>query len=309
MRELGTESTDIANHLNLNVSTVRRNYKKVQKTGDFYAKPPRPGRPRALSPRSLRRAKREITSGQARDGADVQRQLFPNVGASTIRHNLSEMGLKGCMRRKKPLLTKVHIKKRKLWAQCHNNWTVDNWKAAVFSDESKFNLFGSDGRLYCRRRPGDALLPQNVHKTVKHGGGNLQVWGCLTWNGTGHLHRIDGRMDAVQYCNILDKSLLGTLEDQSTNKSDIIFVQDNDPKHTSKCAVKWFQDHNLKVLDWAPSSPDMNIIEHAWDELDRCLRSRNPLPRNLDELWDALVEEWGNLDLSYVRKLYNSMPH
>ena len=53
----------------------------------------------------------------------------------------------------------------------------------------------------------------------------------------------------------------------------------------------------------------MNIVEHAWDKLDKCLHSRNPLLCNLDELWDALVEEWGNLDLSYVRKLYNSMPH
>ena len=45
-------------------------------------------------------------------------------------------------------------------------------------------------------------------------------------------------MDAVQYCNILNKSLLKTLKNQFTNKSDIIFVQDNDPKHTLKYAVK-----------------------------------------------------------------------
>ena len=205
MRQLGTEFTDIANQLNLDVSTVRQNYKKVRKTEDFYAKPSRPGRPRVLGPRALRCAEQAITSGQARDGADVRRQLFPNVGASTMCRNLSEIGLKGCMRRKKPLFTKVHIKKRKLWAQHYSNWTVDDWKTAVFSDESKFNLFGSDGCLYCRRRPGEEFLPQNIQKTVKHGGGSLQVWGCLTWNGTGHLHRINGHMDcccsAVQcYC-------------------------------------------------------------------------------------------------------------
>ena len=113
MRELGTEFTDIANHLNLNVSTVHCNYKKVQKTGDFYAKPPRPGWPRALNPKIS-------ASGQACDGADIQRQLFPNVGASTIYCNLSKMGLKGCMHWKKPLLTKVHIKKQKLWTQHHS---------------------------------------------------------------------------------------------------------------------------------------------------------------------------------------------
>lgn len=85
-------------------------------------------------------------------------------------------------------------------------------------------------------------------------------------------------------------------------------MQDNDPKHTSKLATKWFEDHVIEVLDWAPSSPDMNIIEHAWDEEDRCLRARTPLPRNLDELWDVLVEEWAKLDISYVRNLYESMP-
>ena len=309
MKQSGTQFVEIANQLDLDPSTVRRNYKQVRKTRSFYAKAPRPGCPRLLSPRSLRRAEREITSGQARDGADVQRQLFPDIGASTVRRNLCEIGLNGCMHRKKPLLTKIHIRKRRSWAERHVDWTLEDWKKTVPTDESKFNLHRSDGRSYCRRRPGEELLPRNVKKTVKHGGGSLQVWGCLTWDGAGRLHRVDGRMNAIQYCDILKESLLGTLEDYSTDSSDIILVQDNDPKHTSKLATKWFEDHDIEVLDWAPSSPDMNIIEHAWDEVDRCLRARTPLPRNLDELWDALVEEWAKLDISYVRNLYKSMPH
>jgi DDE superfamily endonuclease len=150
-------------------------------------------------------------------------------------------------------------------------------------------------------------LPRNVKKTVKHGGGSLQVWGCLTWDGAGRLHRVDGHMNAIQYCDILKESLFGTLKDYCTDSSDIILVQDNDPKHTSKLATKWFEDHYIKILDWAPSSPDMNIIEHFWDELDRCLCARTPLPHNLDKLWDALVEEWVKLDISYVQNLYESM--
>ena len=144
-------------------------------------------------------------------------------------------------------------------------------------------------------------MPQNVKKTITHGGFRLQVWGCLTWDGSGRLHRVDGRMNAIQYCDILKESLLGTLEDYSTDSSNIILVQDNDPKHTSKLATKWFEDHVIEVLDWASSSPDMNIIEHAWDEVDKCLHARTPLSRNLDELWDVLVEEWAKLDISYVR--------
>jgi hypothetical protein len=52
----------------------------------------------------------------------------------------------------------------------------------------------------------------------------------------------------------------------------------------------------------------MNIIEHAWDYLDRRVHSRSPLPKNLGELWDALVEEWGRIDDDYITKLYESMP-
>lgn len=308
MRASGQKFPDIANILGLHPSTVRRNWAKVHQTKDFYAKPTRTGRPRLLSPRSLRRAEREITSGRVRDGSDVKRQLFPTVGASTIRRNLCEIGLNGRVRRPKPLLSKIHIQKRRAWANNHADWTEEDWQKTVVSDESKFNLVGSDGRSYCRRRSGEEFLERNVKKTVKHRGGSLMVWGCLTWNGTGRLHRVEGHMNAIQYCSILTESLLGTLSDYSLDPSDVIFVQDNDPKHTSKLATKWFKDSNITVLPWAPSSPDMNIIEHGWEALDRQLRTRDPLPQNLDELWEALQEEWAKLDLEVVRNLYLSMP-
>lgn len=308
MHDRGMTFNDIARDLGLHPSTVSRNYAKFHKKHDYYRKTGAGGRPRLLNARDLRHAEQEIVSGHARDGADVHRQLFPHVGASTIRRNLCEIGLHGRVRRAKPLLTKKHVQRRKEWAASHAEWTEEDWQKAVFTDESKFNLVGSDGKQYCRRRPGEAYLARNVKKTVKHGGGSLQVWGCLTWQATGRLHRVDGRMDAAQYCDILSKSFLGTLSDHSLSKSSIIFVQDNDPKHTSRLATKWFDEHDIQLLPWAPSSPDMNIIEPAWDLLDRRLRARPVLPQNLDQLWDALVEEWAALDLATVRNLYQSMP-
>ena len=90
---------------------------------------------------------------------------------------------------------------------------------------------------------------------------------------------------------------------------DVIFQQDNDPKHTSQLVTHWFNENGIKVLPWAPSSSDMNIIKHAWEVLDHQLCARNPLPHNLDELWGALIEEWERLDMDTVWKLYTSMPH
>ena len=132
-------------------------------------------------------------------------------------------------------------------------------------------LFKSDGHQWCWIRPGQALDPQFTKKTVKHGGGSLMVWGCITAEGMGRLHRINGIMKGVDYVKILDDNLLGTLKDQKlkkTGKYGIIFQQDNDPKHTSCVASNWFEEKRIKKLSWPPSSPDMNIIEHVWHQLD-----------------------------------------
>jgi hypothetical protein len=51
----------------------------------------------------------------------------------------------------------------------------------------------------------------------------------------------------------------------------------------------------------------MSIIENVWDYLDQRVQTRSPLPRNLAELWDALVEEWGNIEPDYIKRLYESM--
>lgn len=300
--------TEIGRILHLDRRTVARNLKIVQETGDFYYHAPRPGRPRLLTPRDLRHAEVALANGSARDATDLQRQLFPDVSARTVRRRLCEIGLHGRVRRAKPYLSALHIKQRKKWAKEMADWSVEDWEPVLFSDESQFNLFGSDGRQWCRRRVGEEFLRRNVKQRVKHGGGSLMVWGCITSRGVGRLHRIKGNMDSKQYCSILEQSLLGTLQDYSIPRDHFIFQHDNDRKHTARLTKKWLHDHNITVLPWPSSSPDMNIIEHVWDELDRRVRRRNPLPRNLNELWAALQEEWYGLGKDFIAKLYHSLP-
>lgn len=265
------------------------------------------GRPRALTDRDMRRAVRAIDSGGAIDGADVRKQLFPEVGASTLRRNLCEVGLEGRVRREKPLLTDEYVAKRKTWADKHKEWTLSKWKKVWFTDESKFNIIGSDGKRYCRRRVGEALRPDKVKKKVKHGGGNIKVWGCISWEGTGRLALVDGNLDAVQYCQILDSAFMGSLRDRGKSIRSIIFQQDNDPKHTSRRAREYFEDQSFDKMAWPPGSADMSIIEHVWDKVDDQIRARNPLPRNKNDLWVALQEEWEKVDIEYIQNLYRSM--
>ena len=63
-----------------------------------------------------------------------------------MRRRLDETGLYGRVATKKPLLTERHKGIRLTWAKERNDWTVQEWY--FWSDESKFNQFGNDGRVY-----------------------------------------------------------------------------------------------------------------------------------------------------------------
>ena len=133
------------------------------------------------------------------------------------------------------------------------------------------------------------------------------VWGCITPVGFGRLYRIKGNMNAEMYCEILEEALIGTLRDHGLALDDIIFQQDNDRKHTSKLAKKWFSQKNITTLDWPPNSPDMNIIEHAWGALEHRVHRKHPFITNEDQLWEALQQEWAEMSLEYKENLYTSM--
>ena len=298
----------IGSILGLPRNTVYQNWKSVTKTGDCYAYKTRPGRPRKFSERDARHAEIALANGSARDATDVQRQLFPDVSSRTVQRRLEDIGLHGRVRRKKPYLSPLNVKQRKVFIAGTGDWDIEKWRLIVFSDESKFNLFGSDGRQYCRRRVGEAFLARNVKKAVAHGGGSLMVWGCITAKGVGRLHRINGNLNAPKYCAILEESLLSTLHAHSLSPHSIILQHDNDTKHRSRLAKAWLDEHCILLLPWPSSSPDLNIIENVWEELDRHLRHRHQLPRNLNELWIALQEEWYALDTEFIRKLYDSIP-
>ena len=71
----------------------------------------------------------------------------------------------------------------------------------------------------------------------------------------------------------------------------------------------WIEENNIKILsDWPSQSPDLNPIEHLWDELERQLKKRVMHPKNVSELEVAVKEEWSQIPLEKINKLIESMP-
>ena len=82
-----------------------------------------------------------------------------------------------------------------------------NWQNVIFSDESSFEVFDSKKRQHCYRPDGTGLEEKYLQPTVKHGGGKIMVWGCISWSGTGRLVVVDKKLDAAGYINILSNNL------------------------------------------------------------------------------------------------------
>ena len=80
----------------------------------------------------------------------------------------------------------------------------------------------------------------------------------------------DGVMDATMYVEILRRTLLPFLRDVYPDGHR--FMQDNDPKHTSRLAAHFFEENHINWWKTPPESPDMNPVENLWHELKEYIR-------------------------------------
>ncbi|GFU54095.1 transposable element Tcb2 transposase [Trichonephila clavipes] len=112
------------------------------------------------------------------------------------------------------------------------------WNSVIFSDESKFNIYESDGHQKVWRKANAALEPKNMRGTVKHGGGSFMVWDCMPATEVGNLAVIDGIMNQYNYLNILKNNLSQSASKLGLDRS-FTFQQDNDPKHTARVVREW----------------------------------------------------------------------
>ena len=92
-----------------------------------------------------------------------------HISTSTVQRRLCESNF--CKE-----TTKDTIKKKRLaWAKKHGQWTLDSWKSVVGSDESKFEIFCSNRRVFVRCRVVNGWSP---HVWFPQRRIEVVVWWC-----------------------------------------------------------------------------------------------------------------------------------
>ena len=70
----------------------------------------------------------------------------------------------------------------------------------------------------------------------------------------------------------------------------------------------YLHEQDIIRMDWPPYRPDMNSIEHIWDEIGRGLEGLDPQSVNLRQLGVVVQKLWQQIPLERVQTLVSSMP-
>ncbi|XP_044765377.1 uncharacterized protein LOC123321711 [Coccinella septempunctata] len=151
------------------------------------------GYPRTTIQESIRRYRN--TASEARNRLFEVRNI--SVSLRTIRRRLAERDFRAYRPARVPELATVHRRARLEFAREHINWTSEQWKAVLFTDESRIALRHPDGRQRVYRRRGERFAEGCLVQTVGFEGGSIMVWAGIAYDARTELVVFDrGSVDA-----------------------------------------------------------------------------------------------------------------
>ena len=296
--------------LNVSQSVISRLWRRFQDTGDVRRMPVH-GRPRVTTPQQDRylniTARRHRTLPARQLSSELAAASGVRVSRQTVYRRLRAVGLFARRPAVCVPLSPVHIRSRLQWSQQHQHWTLDEWRNVLFTDESRFSLNCDSRRTRIWRERGTRFHPTNIVENRPFGGGGVLVWAGIMFDGHTDLHIFDGgTVNARRYRDEILEPYVRLF--RGAVGPHFIFMDDNARPHRAHLVDDYLEREDIQRMAWPALSPDMNPIEHAWDALGRRVAARQPPPRTLPDLRNALRVEWELLPAEFFNHLVESMP-
>ena len=309
--DAGWSYKEIADHFGLAKSTIQDQIKRWRER-DSIEDRLRSGRPASLHQGTLVMLQQNIQANPFKTIKELQQDLRNRhhtiVSPMTISRALQRMGLKSYRPLKFPRLRDNHKMTRLRFARHHRHWSAQQeWRQVIFTDESRFGVRWTDGRLRVRRLRGHRNSNEAAVQWTdgQNTGGSVMVWAGISWHHKSELVLFDGSMTGDRYLHEIVERVAVPFGLASIGPG-FIYQDDNAPAHRAGVVLDYHEENvNYFHLNWPSKSPDLNPIEHAWDILGKRLREREP--RRREDIYPILAEEWHAIPQAKIQRLIRSM--
>lgn len=224
------------------------------------------------------------------------------VTTRTVQRDLHAMGLHARVRRPIPTRDRQELAVKRAFAREHRNTDP---KTIAFSDESWITCNECTGRVQWVRK-GEKPFP--LERRARWNTPSAMVWACVGHNYKSPLivfpsRMKDGegtprtfRLDAASYVRRCLSVVVPEL-----HKRKLTLQQDGARSHVAKRTKAYLAKKKLPYLkNWPPYSPDLNMIEPLWKELN--CRIGELCPQSQAELLKAAQKAWKKLPQSVINK-------
>jgi transposase len=130
------------------------------------------------------------------------------------------------------------------------------------------------------------------------------MWATISNDRKSSLVHVPGNLTAVRYRDeIIQPHHMHVIDRQRE-----LIHQDNARPHTARVTMDYLEQNNINVLPWPSKSPNLNPIEHLWNQLDKRVRQQQPPHQTLNQLRQMLQQKWRTIPRNNVRNLIEYMP-
>lgn len=246
---------------------------------------------RALALTTDRSGEPQFPSARLIAAALHQRHAI-SVSHDTVRCDLLALDL---VARVRPKITAYasDAAKRLAFARAYLNV---NPLTIAFSDEKIFDT-NHHGHRQCWIKRGDAPKGRLVSRWPNR----VHVWGCIASGFRMLVILKDGeKLDKDAYIRkILAKSVPGLL------RAKLTFLQDGAACH--RAAIPYLKGKKVPLVQEYPArSPDLNVIETLWANLQRDVWAKRPITRS--DLVAAIQTSWDEMSDAYIDSLLRVWP-
>jgi transposase len=214
----------------------------------------RSGRPRVTSDHDDRTLQRMVRWMPFANSPVLKQHWLPNrrLSTRTVRNRLKSAGLKSRRVIKRPLLADRHRRSRLAWCLARHGWNLRTWRKIHWSDESRFLLHVTDGRMRVWLSNGLGVYLSWLQAGFSHHTRQPNWWSVH--------HRV--LQPVVPH---FDNHPLATRP---------VYMDDNARPHRSRAVTAYLQSEAVTPVPWPAISPDLNPIEHIWDMVGHRIHAR-----------------------------------